>query len=95
MGGPEGPPSTILGAGSVPRFLTDNLRRIGAGLRAELLHPSVEHFGHIQVALLIGGHLVRALELSLEPAGGSPSVKVIAVQVVLRIRCVPPSDTQR
>ena len=67
----------------IAMLLADQLRRIGAGLRTELLHASVEHLGEVQVAVLIDGDRVRPVELSGLSARTAPPVQVLSVQVVL------------
>src|SRR5712691_3969423 len=67
----------------VPKFLSDQLRGIGARLRAELLHAAVEHFRQVQIAVLIGRHRVRSVELAGLLSRSAPPVYIVSVQVVL------------
>src|SRR5262245_38401920 len=67
----------------VPQFLTHELRSIGVRLRPELLDAPVEDFGEIQVAVLIHRYRMRAIELTRLPAGDTPPVQILSVQIVL------------
>src|SRR5262245_20909870 len=68
---------------SEPQLLPDELCRIRALLRTELLHASVEHFGQVEVAFLIDGERVRTVELSRKRPRRSPPVQIFPVEVVL------------
>ena len=91
----HGCPRRSLAGRRVPQFLPDELRRIGARLRPELLHAAVEHFGQVQVAVLIGRDRVRAVELARLPARSAPPVQILSGQVVLDDRgsCRRPTPT--
>src|SRR5215218_10357539 len=67
----------------VTMLRADDFGWIGARFWPELLYPAVEHFGEIQVAILIGGDRVRPVELARLPARSAPPVEILAVQVVL------------
>src|SRR3989304_5972555 len=67
----------------VAQLLADELRGVGAWLRPELLHAAAEHFGDVEVAVLVHRQRMGASKLAGVRAGLAPSVQVIPVQVVL------------
>src|SRR3990172_6513013 len=67
----------------IAQLLADELRGVGAWLRPELLHAAAEHFGDVEVAVLVHRQRMGSAKLAGVRAGLSPSVLVIPVQVVL------------
>src|SRR5207248_7342766 len=73
----------LIGRGSVASFLPGDFCRVGVRLWLEFHDPAVEHFGHVQVAVLVSGQLVRTIELPGLSAPAAPPVQIMPVQVVL------------
>src|SRR5215218_10143135 len=69
--------------GRIAELLAYELRLVGARLRAELLHAAVEDLGEVQVAFLVRGDRVRAVELARLRARDPPAVQIFSGQVVL------------